>query len=432
MIIIDRALQARAEAGRPLRVAMFGAGFMGRAIARQIIRSVPGIRLDAIVNRTPEKARRAFVEAGSPEPHFARSAAELEDAISRGHPVIAEDPSVVCGSESIEAIIEVTGSVEYAAAVVLRAVETGKHVVLMNAEVDATVGPALQAHARHAGAVLTACDGDQPGVEMNLYRFVKSAGLTPLVCGNVKGFHDPYRTPETQAGYAAEWGQDSYMVTSFADGTKVSFEQAIVANGTGMGVGRRGMSARRFDGHVDDLVHEYDVDELRAVGGVVDYVIGARPAPGVFVLAAEDDAEQRRFLKLFKLGDGPLYSFYVPYHLCHFEVPNTVARAVLFGDAALAPLDGPVVEVVATAKRDLAAGETLDGIGGFTTYGQCENAAAAARERLLPMGVAEGCRLRRPVARDAVLSYDDVDLPGGRLVDRLRLEQAALTTASSV
>ena len=215
------------------------------------------------------------------------------------------------------------------------------------------------------------------------------------------------------------------MVTSFADGTKVSFEQAIVANATGMTVARRGMGGADHHGHVDELTASYDVDELLALGGVVDYVVGARPGPGVFVLGTIDDPRSRHYLNLYKLGEGPLYSFYSPYHLCHFEVPTSLARAVLFGDAVIVAAGPPRVEVVATAKHDLTAGQLLDGLGGYDTYGQAETAAVTAGERLLPMGVADGCRLRRAVAKDAVLTYDDVDLPDGRLIDRLRAEQAA-------
>jgi predicted homoserine dehydrogenase-like protein len=247
------------------------------------------------------------------------------------------------------------------------------------------------------------------------------------VAGNIKGLQDEYRTPTTQRSFAEKWGQDPYMVTSFADGTKVSFEQALVANATGMTVERRGMRGADHHGHVDELTGAYDVEALRAVGGVVDYVVGARPGPGVFVLATHDDPKQRHYLNLYKLGEGPLYSFYTPYHLCHFEVPLTVARAVLFGDAAIQPLGPPTVEVVTVAKRDLPAGHTLDGLGGYDSYGVAERADVTAGQRLLPMGVAQDCVLVRDIAKDAVLTYDDVRLPAGRLIDALRTEQSTLT-----
>ena len=152
----------------------------------------------------------------------------------------------------------------------------------------------------------------------------------------------------------------------------------------------------------------------------------------MFVLGHHDHPVQKAYLDLYKLGPGPLYVFYRPYHLCHFEVPSTLARAVLFGDATIAPLDRPRVDVVATAKRDLHAGELLDGIGFYMTYGLAENADAATEEGLLPMGVAEGCRLKRDLPKDQVLTYADVELPDGRQCDRLRAEQAALVADSSV
>ncbi len=423
MIIVDDALRARAEQGRPVRVGMVGAGAMGRAIANQIVSAVPGMELVAISNRHRQAAADAYSEAGVDAIELVGSVADLESVLRRGRVAVTDDPTLLCRADGIDAVLEVTGTIDFAAGVVLEAVRNGKPVVLMNAELEATLGPILKVYADQLGMVLSGCDGDQPGVEVNLYRFVRSIGLTPLVCGNIKGLQDRCRTPTTQAGFAERWGLTPQMATSFADGTKISFEQATVANATGMRVAERGMGGRTFNGHVDELTTAYDVDELRGLGGIVDYVVGAQPAPGVFVLAAHDDPRQRRFLELYKRGPGPLYSFYTPYHLCHFEVPLSVARVVLFKDAVTAPAGGPVVHVVCTAKRDLAPGETLDGIGGYMTYGQCENADVAVEERLLPMGLAGGCRLRCAVAADQVLTFGDVELPVGRLSDRLWSEQ---------
>jgi predicted homoserine dehydrogenase-like protein len=159
--------------------------------------------------------------------------------------------------------------------------------------------------------------------------------------------------------------------------------------------------------------------------GFVDYVVGAAPGPGVFVLGVHDHPAQQHYLNLYKLGSGPLYCFYTPYHLCHFEVPNTVARAVLFADAAIQPIGGPQVDVVTTAKIDLKAGEILDGMGFYMTYGQCENHQTARSQNLLPIGLAEGCCLKRDIVRDEVITYDDVETPAGRLSDKLRAEQNA-------
>jgi predicted homoserine dehydrogenase-like protein len=425
MILVDSALRQRAAEGRPVRVALVGAGFMGRGFTNQVVNSVPGMELVAIVNRTLSKAERAYREAGVTDVRTVEDASGVDGAIADGVPAITDDYRAVCESEGVDAIVEATGAVEYGCRVVTHAIDHGKHVVLLNAEVDATVGPILSRRAAAAGVVLTGCDGDQPGVQMNLVRFVRGIGLRPLVCGNIKGLQDPYRTPTTQAAFAEKWGQDPHMVTSFADGTKISIEQATVANATGMTVARRGMRGGDHPGHVDELVHTYDVDELVAAGGVVDYVVGTKPGPGVFVLATHDDPRQRHYLNLYKLGEGPLYSFYTPYHLCHFEVPTTVARAVLFHDATITPLGAPTVEVLTTAKRDLTAGTVIDGLGGYDTYGQAERADVTAADNLLPIGVAEGCTLLRDVAKDEVISYADVTLPFGRLVDSLRAQQAA-------
>ncbi|MBE9049026.1 Gfo/Idh/MocA family oxidoreductase [Nostocales cyanobacterium LEGE 11386] len=423
MIIIDRALQARAAAGNPVKVGMIGAGFMGRGIANQIINSVPGMELVAIFSRQVDAAKRAYTEAGQENMQVVTTVTELEDAIANHKYAVTEDVQLLCQAEGIDAIIEVTGAVEFGAHVVMEAIAHRKHVIMMNAELDATIGPILKVYADKAGVILSACDGDQPGVEMNLYRFVKSIGLTPLLCGNIKGLQDPYRNPTTQAGFAKRWGQKAHMVTSFADGTKISFEQAIVANATGMKVAQRGMLGYDFRGHVDEMTHMYDVEQLQELGGIVDYVVGAKPSPGVFVFATHQDPKQRHYLDLYKLGEGPLYSFYTPYHLCHFEVPLSVARAVLFQDTVLSPLAGPVVDVVTTAKINLKAGETLDGIGYYMTYGQCENSPIVQEQKLLPIGLAEGCRLKRDIPQDQVLTYDDVELPEGRLCDQLRAEQ---------
>ena len=424
MIILDRELERREREGNPIRVAMVGAGFMGRGIARQILTAAPGMRLVAIANRHPERAREAFTAAGAEHVESIADPDELKDAVERGTPAVTDDALLVC-ADPVEVVIEVTGTVELAATVALEAIGRGKHVVLMNAEVDATVGPILKTRADERGVVITNADGDQPGVTMNVYRFVRGLGVRPVLCGNIKGLHDPYRNPTTQADFAQRWGQDAHMVTSFADGSKISFEQAVVANATGMRVLRRGMHGPTVEPGtpVREAAGRFPAEELLAGPGAVDYVVGAEPGPGVFVLGAHEDPVQQHYLDLYKLGEGPLYCFYSPYHLCHFEVPNTVARAALFGDATIAPAGGPLVEVVAAAKVDLEAGTELDRIGGYCTYGLAENSPSARAENLLPLGLAEGARVLRRIARDDVLTFDDVDLPEGRLCDRLWREQ---------
>lgn len=429
MIITDTALAKRQAEDRPIRVGMVGAGFMGRGLANHIVNTVPGMLLVAVANKTLANAERAYTEAGA-TPVRVSTGPEVDAAIAAGTPAVLEDAFELLKSEQIDCVVDVTGAVEFGARVTVTAIERGLPVVTMNAELDGTVGPLLAHRAREAGVVLTGVDGDQPGVQGNLIRFVKSLGVTPLVSGNIKGLQDEYRNPTTQKGFAEKWGQDPYMVTSFADGTKVSYEQAIVANAHGFTVPERGMYGRDHHGHVDALTGMYDLDQLQELGGIVDYVVGSQPGPGIYVLGTHDDPKQRHYLELYKLGKGPLYSFYTPYHLCHFEVPNTIARAVDFADAALTPPGGPRVDVVAGVKQDLRAGHTLDGLGGYDTYGLAESTPVTRAEGLLPMGVAEGCVLLRDVRKDDVLTYADVTLPPGRLIDELRAEQEKLFPAT--
>lgn len=425
MLIVDTALQKRADENRPVRFAMVGAGFMARGVALQVFSSVPGMELVAISNRNIDKARQAYVEAGVENIVEVDSTAALNAAISAGQYAVTDDPMLLCEADQVDAILEVTGAVEFGAHVVMHAIKHGKHVLMMNAELDGTIGPILKVYADQAGVIIGNVDGDQPGVILNLYRFVKGIGVKPVLCGNIKGLHDPYRNPTTQEAFAKQWGQKATMVTSFADGTKISFEQAIVANATGMTIAQRGMFGPTVEPgtQIKHAADWYPHDVLLNGPGIVDYVVRAEPGPGVFVLGTHDHPAQKHYLNLYKLGEGPIYTFYTPYHLCHFEVPTSIARAVLFGDAVITPLGAPCVDVVTTAKKDLIAGEVLDGIGGYATYGLAETSEVTVRDNLLPMGLSEGCRLKKNVLKDQVLTYDDVELPAGRLSDQLREEQ---------
>jgi len=423
VIIVDAALERREREGRPIRIGLVGAGYMGRGIALEILTPVVGMRLAAIANRTLEDAVQAYHDAGVDTVSTVDSVARLERALRTGRYAVTDDPLLLCRAEGIDAIIECTGEVEFGAGVALAAIEHGKHVVLMNAELDATLGPILKVFADRNGVVITNTDGDEPGVAMNLYRFVKMIGYRPVAAGNFKGMIDPHRTPDTQRAFAEQHSQKPRMITSFADGTKLAMEATILANATGFRVARRGMYGYRC-AHVRDTLTLYRLDELLH-GGLVDYVLGAEPHTGAFVLGYTDHPTKRQYMSYFKMGDGPLYAFYTPYHLPHLQVVPTIARAVLFHDATVAPQGEPVCDVLTVAKRDLQAGEVLDGIGGFSCYGTIDNADVVRRENLLPMGLAEGCRLTRDVARDQGISYDDVVLPEGRLADRLRAEQVA-------
>lgn len=421
MIIVDTKLQECEETGCPVRVAIIGAGFMGRIIAHQLLRPIVGMRLVGVYNRTLSEAERAYRESGVDGFLHASSVSDVGRAIAKGAPLVTDRWELLCEAEHVDVIIEATGEVDFGAQVALKAIENRKHVVLMNAEVDATVGPILKTYADRSGVIITNTDGDEPGVAMNLFRFVQTIGYSPVAAGNIKGMIDHYRTPDTQREFAEKYNQKPINVTSFADGTKLSMEATVLANATGFGVGQPGMFGLDVD-HVKDTL-EFFTPEHFEERGLVDYTIGAEPHTGAFVIGYNEDPMNSQYMSYFKMGEGPFYCFYTPYHLPHLQILTTVARAALFHDATVTPLGKPCTDVVTMAKRDLSAGEILDGMGGFCTYGNIENADEAMARGSLPMGLSHGCRVKRDIRRDHILTYKDVDLSSPRLADRLRAEQ---------
>jgi predicted homoserine dehydrogenase-like protein len=423
-IAIYNVLHNREVANQPIRVGIIGAGATGRAITLQLGTPVPGIRLAGIANRTPKHAERSFREAGIEKWLSAETAAQAETIISKGVPVLAEDPSVLTRCSSIDLIIEVTGTVDFGASVVLDAIEHGKSVIMVNAELDSLIGPILKTKADQAGVVLTNTDGDEPGVAMTLYRYVQSIGLRPVAAGNIKGMVDYYRNPDTQRKFAETHDQDVRKVTSFADATKLSMETCVLANATGFGVAKRGMCGPPCD-YVRDLAKLLPAEEMLE-RGIVDYSVGAAPHTGAFVVVHEENPYKKTQYAYYKLGDGPFYVFYTPFHLPHIQIPSTIARAVIHFDPTVTPLAGPSCEVVTVAKKDMKAGERLDGIGGFSAYGLIDNHTEARKMNALPIALSEGCVLIRDMKKDDVISFDDVKMPATRLSDRLWMEQQSL------
>ena len=423
MIIVDTALARRSEANDPVRVALVGGGYMARCIALQIVSSVRGMRLVAIANRTVGKAERAFRDAGVTEVSRVSTLAELERAIEQDRHAVTDDALMLCQSGQIDAVIECTGHVEFGTQVCFEAIRNGKHAILLGAEIDATVGPILKTYADRAGVVYSYTDGDEPGVGMNMYRFLDSMGYQPVLMGQLKGFLDRYRNPATQLELATRIGQNPTVLSCFADGSKLALEAAIMGNATGFVPQVRGMRGYPC-AHVNDMLKRFTPDDF-AGGGLVEYALGAAPHTGAFVICINDHPEKRKLMAYLKMGEGPLYMFYTPYHLPPWQIPHSVARAVLFNDPTITPRGAPVCDTVSYAKRDLKAGETLDGVGGFACYGMVERHEVCQRENSLPIAISLDCRLKRDIAKDQPLSYADIDLPPGRLCDKLRVEQAA-------
>lgn len=414
---VDTALHTRELEGRPIQVGLIGAGATGRAIALQLGTPVQGIRLAGIANRTASHAERAFREAGITAWSTGKSPRDVEQSIRRGVPVLTDNPEVLIRSPAIDIIVEVTGTVDFAAGIVLDTIAHGKPTVIVNAELDSTLGPILKSKADSAGLVITNTDGDEPGVAMTLFRYVRSLGLKPVAAGNIKGMVDHYRNPNTQKAFAEKHDQDVRKVTSFADATKLSMEATVLANATGFRVGRRGMFGPACS-YVREVADRLPPEEMLH-GGIVDYCVGAAPHTGAFVVIHEENALKQVQLAYYKLGNGPFYVFYTPFHLPHLQIASTIGRAAALHDATVTPLDGPRCEVVAMAKRDLKAGERLDGIGGFMTYGLIDNAGAARAANALPMGLADDAVLLRALPQDSVVTFDDVRMPAQRPRDVL-------------
>lgn len=427
MFLVDTALKKRQAEGRPVRVGFIGAGYMGRAIMLQIVSHTPGMVIAGVANRTPGRARDALTALGL-DPAHCETKTQIEQAIADGRPAVTPDHLALAAADGVDVVVEATGTIEHGLEAALAAIAAGKHLVLLNAELDGLLGPILKAKADKAGVVTTCCAGDEPGVALNLHRYVVGMGVRPVLNGHTKGFHNVHRNPATQEAYARERGLDPKLATAACDGTKISFEQAVIANATAMRVAKRGMIVPETPPgtRTEDLGAFYapylDLDGP----GIVDYVIGTDPLTATFIYGVIDDPRHAPFMDYYKMGPGPLYCFYWPTHLVHLEAATTIARTVLFNDATGTPAGGPVVGVVAAAKTDLKPGDVMDGMGGFSAYGLCDNADVIARENLVPIGLAEGLTLKRAVARDAVVTWDDVEAPTMTPALKLYFEQERL------
>ncbi|MFW5758919.1 MAG: NAD(P)H-dependent oxidoreductase, partial [Bacteroidota bacterium] len=412
-------LKQREMSKHPIKVGLIGCGEMGKGILNQINFFTPGIKLLIIYNRTLEKSVKACYELGIKNYKIDKDVESAEKNLEKGKIILTDRLELLFELTQIDVLIEATGTISFASATIMQAFKAGKHVLSFNAELDSTLGPVLYHKSKEYNVKYALGDGDQPGVIMNLYRYVRMMGFKPMVCGNIKGMQDRYRTPDTQKAFAAKWGMNPCMATNFADGTKLSFEQSCVANATGMGIAKRGMIGPESVEHIDKLTHLFDFEQLKSSAGIVDYIVGAQPSPGVFVFASCEDTFSRKYLEYGKMGKGPLYSFYTPYHLLFFDIASSVSRMIDFDDPVVIPIKGSVVDVIAVAKTDLFPGDILDGIGGFKAYGLCENHSVRLEENLLPMGLAEGCVIKKRVKKDSVITYNDVEIPRVRLIDEL-------------
>lgn len=420
--MIDKLRTLEAE-GRPIRVALVGAGAMGFGIAWQIGHT-PGMRLVAVTDIKAEAAEKAAAASGQPWQRMAPGLA----APAAGTVWVTEDPFYVfdlAAGLDFDVLVEATNTVGFAADVCLAAIARRAHVVLMNAEVDLALGPLLHARAQEVGAIVTSDAGDQHGVLMTMIEEIELWAFRIVMAGNIKGFLRRSATAESLAHEAAIRNLDPVMCCAYTDGSKLNVEMALVANATGLVPFVPGMEGPPAK-DVREVLGLFDWSRYDSLPdgatGVVDYILGAEPGGGVYVVGFCDDPDQMPLLKYYKLGDGPYYLFYRPYHLCHLETTRAIARAALYGEAVLAPRHGRVADVYAYAKRDLAPGDLVrHSIGDDTCYGLVDRCAVADPAGRVPILLLEGRdgahpRLKRTVSAGHPLTWEDLELPESPLL----------------
>jgi predicted homoserine dehydrogenase-like protein len=345
--------------------------------------------------------RFEIVAVHDASPHARSRVAERLRACSSdaGACVAGSAEAFLDAAADAELFIDASSAVDATRPLLERAIDTGRHVFMMNSEADLAHGSELFDRAQRRGVIYSSVDGDQHGVILRLAGEVRSWGLDLVLLGNVKGFLDRRATPVSMVAEAQKRDLDPVMCCAYTDGTKLGIEMALVANATGARVATRGMRGPALV-EACDVLRTFDLDRDWGGGApLVDYVLGSRPDGGVFVVAHTDDPYRRKMLRYYKVGDGPYYVFTRPFHLCHLETLPGIEEALRTGRPLVAPVHGKKADVFAFAKRALRAGETLDGIGGTTCYGLIDDSRAAPD--LLPMTESEGRVLLADVAVDA-------------------------------
>jgi predicted homoserine dehydrogenase-like protein len=420
---IHEDLQRRAQ--NPIRFAIIGAGQMGVDMVSQVGR-MQGIDAVAVADIDLARAASAYEIAGVPAERVvhARNAGEANDAIRAGKYIITDDGSLASRIEPVESIVDATGHPEAGARIALDAFDHGKHLVMMNVEADVTIGPILRRRAEKAGVIYSMAAGDEPTALMELYSFARALGLDIIAAG--KGKNNPLNrqaVPEQYEAEARRRNLNPMMLVEFVDGSKTMIEMACFANATGLVPDVPNMHGP--DTSVPELnkVFRLQTDGgILTKRGVVDYAVG-RVAPGVFLIVGTDHPRLRQCLVLRDMGNGPAYTLFRPFHLCSMEVPLTVATIGLYNRPTMQPLDQLAAEVTTIAKRDLSPGEILEGIGGRTHHAGCMVYGEARELNALPIGLAKGCKVRVPVPRGTLVTWDMVEPSGGSILYQLRAEQ---------
>ena len=420
-------LRQRAAADDPIRIGIVGCGQMGSGLAHAI-NNIEGMRVAAIADLDPQRGLTTYGEMGreAAEIEVAEDLDAAEDGIRAGSAVVTPDALAMPQLEGLEAIVEVTGVPDVGARVAHDAIMNRKPVIMMNVETDITIGVYLDRLARKMGSIYTVASGDEPGVLKMLWEQALLMGFEVVTLGKGKNNTiDLAATPEACVAEAASKGMNPKMLSAFKDGTKTMVEMAAVSNATGLVPDVPGMHGPKVE--VDELVSTFIPEAdggILSKPGCVDYSTGDI-APGVFAVVRSYDQRIRKEMKFITHADGPYYLHFRPYHLCDLETPQSVAEAVLLQEVTVTP-EQMHAEVVCTAKRDIEPGATLDGIGGTDWYGKVMTYAQARAAKAVPIGIGARAIAKRPIARGATITEDDVSVDESTFVARLRRLQDAL------
>jgi predicted homoserine dehydrogenase-like protein len=411
------------KAGAPLTLGVAGAGQMGTDIVVQLS-LMSGVRLGAISEIRGEAAREAAIMSGrtASEIVLASSASDIDRAIESGNLALTEDYNALCGSGHIDVIIDATGNPNVGTLIALEAMRNGKHVVMLNVEADITIGRFLKEEARKAGVVYTGAAGDEPAATVELVGFAQSLGFEIVAAG--KGKNNPLRfdaTPDAYEQEARERNMNARMLVEFVDGSKTMIEMTAVANATGLVPdvpGMHGPKATREE-LAQVLCTKEDGGILNSAG-VVDYSIGKGVAPGVFCIVKPRHPRVLERMIDLKVGPGPCFSLLRPYHLTSLEVPLSAVRAAKNRLPDMEPLDQPVAECTALAKRDLKPGQTLDRIGEYDYRGFAMKWSDARDRAAMPLGLAERARVLKPIKAGEQLTYENCAPDDSLVVTQIR------------
>ncbi len=418
-------LAARAKDKGPIIVGLAGAGQMGTDIVVQV-GLMPGMRIGAVAEHRINRAIEAAQMAGWAKGDIVESntANGIDAAIESGKIAVTQDLEALAAAGRIDVVIDATGNPNIGANFALAAMRHKKHVVMLNVEADITIGRMLKAEASRQGVVYTGAAGDEPAATMELIGFVQSLGMTIVAAG--KGKNNPLKfdaTPDQYEEEARARQMNARMLVEFVDGSKTMIEMVAVANATGLVPDKPGMhgpAATR-----EELAHVLCPTSHGGVlsrKGVVDYSIGKGVAPGVFVIVEGRHPRVTERLADLKVGKGPFFSILRPYHLTSLETPLSAARAVVHGTADLQPLDHPVAEAVAVAKRDLTPGMTMGMIGEYDYRAWAMTWADARKGRAVPIGLVEKAKVVKPIKAGEPLTYDNVAIDETMTISRMRRE----------